>query len=173
MSGKSSESHECAPRGDVLHAISALQSLAEVFLRRREQLAATVGLSDSQWAVLEEISTEHFMPSLFARRRESSAAGVSRTIRQLTDKGLVSVSVSQEDARQRDYSLTEAGQLLMARLRAHREHAIAEVWTTFGTDELQRFNAFSQELITRLEAYSLTAEPTSLATEHEGEANHG
>ena len=70
----------------VHRAIECLQQLTAAFGQRRQQLAADVGLTEGQWAVLEEIATEHFMPSMFARARESSAAAVSKTLRQLSEK---------------------------------------------------------------------------------------
>jgi len=50
-----------------------------------------VDLSDQQLGRFGEISSEHFMPSLFAKQRESSAAAVSKILRQLLGKDLVSV----------------------------------------------------------------------------------
>src|SRR5688572_9901830 len=105
-------------------AIDTLRRLSEVFRQRRQQLAASVGLTEQQWSVLEEISTEHFMPSMFARQRESTAAAVSKILRQLLDKELVVVSLSAEDGRQRHYELTDAGRRSLGRLRAERERAI-------------------------------------------------
>ena len=67
-----------------------------------EQLAQSVGLTEHQWGVLEEISTEHFMPSMFARQRDSTPAAVSKTLRQLIDKGLIEVKLNKSDGRQRD-----------------------------------------------------------------------
>jgi len=93
----------------VHRAIGQLQRLTELFGKRRVQLATGVGLTEQQWRVLEEIATEHFMPSMFARGRRSTAAAVSRIIRQLLDKQLVSVSVSRTDGRQRRYVLTAKG----------------------------------------------------------------
>ena len=75
-------------RDPLYRAIEGLQRLAELFERRRAQLARRVGLSDPQWRVLEEIAREDFMPSLFARRRDAHPAAVSRTLRQLLDRGL-------------------------------------------------------------------------------------
>ena len=40
-------------------AIACLGRLADAFRRRREQLALSVGLSDGQWEVIEEIAREH------------------------------------------------------------------------------------------------------------------
>ncbi len=135
-------------------AIQALQRLTELFERRRTQLAREVGLSDQQWRVLEEIGRDDFMPSLFARSRESHPAAVSRVLRQLQDGGLVTASISERDARQRDYALTARGRQLLERLRASRERAIDEVWAGLSARELTRFASFSEELAERLDRYS-------------------
>src|SRR5215831_6602834 len=90
-------------------AIEQLATLVEVFERRRDTLALEAGITVEQWRVMEEIARDTFMPSMFARRRERSAAAVSRTLRQLLDAGLVSVSVSGADRRHRKYRLTPSG----------------------------------------------------------------
>lgn len=139
-------------------AIATLGRLTEVFQRRRQQLAQDAGITEHQWSVLEEISTEHFMPSMFARRNDSSPAAVSKTIRQLVDKGLVSVSLSKADGRQRDYVLTPRGRRTMATLRDAREAAIAGVWHALGAADLQDFARIGQELTVRLEQYAHRAQ---------------
>ena len=106
------------------HAIAQLQRLADLFGRRRAQLAQGAGLSEQQWHVLEEIATEHFMPSLFARGRQQAPAAVSRLIRQLLDKKLVTVSVSTRDGRQREYVLTAKGKRLLDGLRGDRKSVV-------------------------------------------------
>ena len=87
-------------------AIGRLQRLADLFHQRRTQLAQGAGLTEAQWEILERIATDHFMPSMFARHRESSAPAVSRVIRQLVRKKLITVSLSDKDGRQRRYQLT-------------------------------------------------------------------
>lgn len=143
-----------ASRASVLEAIARLQRLAELFSLRRGQLARESGLTEPQWRVLEEIATEHFMPSMFARTSESSRPAVSRLIRQLMDRGLVSVSVGAEDGRQRRYALTAAGRGLLDRLRAARARAIDAVWMDLPARQLGDFVRFSDVLIPRLEAYA-------------------
>ena len=136
---------------DLIHAaIAQLQRLTELFQRRRTQLAAGVGLTDHQWSVLEEISTELFMPSMFARQRESSAAAVSKTIRQLIDKELVRVSLNADDGRQRDYELSAKGRRVMARLRKSREEAIKQIWLELPQDRVRNFCEFTTELNEKL-----------------------
>ncbi len=133
-------------------SIEHLQRLSELFQKRRQQLAEGVGLTEHQWGLLEEISTDHFMPSMFARQRESSAAAVSKTIRQLVDKGLVTVSLGEGDGRQRKYDLTAKGKRVMARLRRARKEAIDRVWTQIDQAELETFNQFADELEGKLSA---------------------
>ncbi len=142
-----------ATQDEVYAAIAGLQRLADAFWRRREQLALSVGLSDGQWGVLEEIASQHFMPSMFARTRSSSAAAVSKTLRQLIDKGLVHASLSETDGRQRHYELTAKGDRIMQALRAERERAIATIWNPMGRDQISAFTEFATTLAARLETY--------------------
>ena len=135
-------------------SIAQLQRLAELFQHRRHQLARSAGLSEQQWRVLEEISTEHFIPSLFARSRESSAAAVSKTLRQLLDKDLVRVSVSESDGRQRQYELSPKGKQTIAALRGERQRAIEAIWHELPEEDLSAFNALSETLVERIERYA-------------------
>lgn len=139
-------------------AIACLQRLTEVFQQRRVQLAQSVGLSEQQWAVLEEISSEHFMPSMFAKSRSSSAAAVSKILRQLSDKQLVRSKVDSDDGRQRRYELTAKGKATMAALRQRREHAIDAVWTPLERSEIEAFTKFGSQLTDRLESYATRSE---------------
>ncbi|MGE0322016.1 MAG: MarR family winged helix-turn-helix transcriptional regulator [Polyangiaceae bacterium] len=142
-------------------AIHALQRLTEVFQRRREQLASSVGITEREWRVLDGISSEDFMPSMFARRRESTPAAVSKILRQLIDKGLVSVTVSKADGRQRDYALTPKGKRTMLRLRKQRERAVQDVWLGLDGDQLATFTSFGFDLAARLEEYAGLGDQTS------------
>jgi DNA-binding MarR family transcriptional regulator len=138
----------------IFRAIEAMTALAEIFGRRREVLARDAGITIEQWRVLEEISTEHFIPSMFARSRDSSAAAVSRILRQLLDAGLVTAAIGRADRRNRSYKLTAKGQRTLAELRASRQTAIEAIWTGFSRDELASFSAFASKLSDRIERYS-------------------
>jgi DNA-binding MarR family transcriptional regulator len=135
-------------------ALQGLSHLAAAFERRRQQLARTLGLTDAQLRVLEEIARDDFMPSLFARRRACSAAAVSRTLRQLQDAGWVRAAIGEADARQRAYQVTAAGRKLVERLRAERLAALDAIWADLPDTELARFGEFSRRLAERLDAYS-------------------
>ena len=135
-------------------AIAALQRLAELFTVRREQLARDAELTVAQWEVLSEISGEQFMPSLFARRRESTPAAVSKILRQLLDKGLITARISQTDGRQRDYALTAKGRRAIKALRADRRRAIEAIWLDLAPRELDAFTRFADKLIGRMEKHA-------------------
>lgn len=143
--------HPALPQ--VHEAIACLGRLSDAFRRRREELAASVGLSDGQWGVLEEIAREHFMPSMFARTRESSPAAVSKTLRQLIDKELIHVGLSKSDGRQRAYLLSAKGKRVLERLRHERELAIDKIWLTLAREDVEHFATFANELSLRLERY--------------------
>jgi DNA-binding MarR family transcriptional regulator len=134
-------------------AIGRLQRLAELFDARRAALAHEAGLTEQQWEVLERIATEHFMPSMFARHRASSAAAVSRLIRQLIEKRLVTGSARADDARQRAYVLTAKGRRTLASVRARRQAAIDAIWTPLDGATLETFVRTSDAVIARITAY--------------------
>ena len=150
-------------RAALWEAIDALGRLTELMDRRREQLGRQVGLSPQQWRILEEIGREDFMPSLFARARECTPAAVSRVLRQLLEQDLVSVSISGEDARRRDYALTAKGRRTLETLRDAREDALNAVWADLDRAELRRFARFGSSLADRLEDYAQRAEPEDAA----------
>jgi DNA-binding MarR family transcriptional regulator len=137
-----------------LRCVEVLGQLAGLFEERRRQLAETVGLTVQQWQVLEEITSEHFMPSMFAERRSSSAAAVSKILRQLTDKGIITAQISERDARQRDYMVTPLGKKLLTRVRRERQRAIDEVWLKLDERDLEQFNAVGGHLVQRLDAWA-------------------
>src|SRR5258707_2997976 len=112
------------PHDPIFRAIEAMTSLAEIFERRREVLARDAGITIEQWRVLEEISTEHFIPSMFARSRDSSAAAVSKILRQLLDTRFGSSSIGLDDRRDRQYKLTAPGTRKLSPLQNSVAHSI-------------------------------------------------
>lgn len=135
-------------------AIARLTRLTDVFQQRREQLASRAGLTVSQWSVLEEISTEHFMPSMFAQSEATSRAAVSKVIRQLLDRELIQVAISPLDGRQRQYTLTTAGKAKLDKLRVERQKAIDAIWVPLDPDAVTQFNKFTALLVERIERFA-------------------
>lgn len=139
--------------------ILSLQELADLFAWRRRQLAAEAGLRESEWRVLEEVASEHFLPSLFARERACTPAAISKTLRALQQAGLVRARIDPRDGRQRRYRLTSAGQRRLRALGAAREDALKAVWSDLPEREIARFARFSESLVERLQTYADDREP--------------
>ena len=139
---------------DIEAAIEGLGRLADLFHQRRAQLAGGVGLTVQQWRVLEEIPSQHFLPSLFARKRSCTPAAVSKILRQLLGKGLIEATISRDDGRQRRYQLTGEGQRIIEQLRDDRRHAIRAVWSDLPSSEVSRFARFARELGDRMEGFA-------------------
>jgi DNA-binding MarR family transcriptional regulator len=154
MSNADTHGRHKTKRETVHEAIGLVQRLSDIFQKRRTVLAGEVGLTEKQWLVLERISDEHFMPSMFAKEQASSPAAVSKIVRQLIDKGVISVSFNDADARHREYQLTAAGKKTMSRLRALREAAIDQIWMAQDEEALERFCDFSTQLIASIETFS-------------------
>ncbi len=152
--GRAATRRDAVKEAAIHAAITGLQRVSDLFRARRRQLAGAAGLTESEWRLLEEISGEEFMPSMFARSRDCSPAAVSRTLRALLDAGLVSVAISDADARQRVYRLTARGRRTLARLRASREVAIAAIWKGFSARELEKFARFTAVLSEGLSSYA-------------------
>ena len=141
---------------EVRRAIAALQRLADLLAQRRAQLAQEAGLSEAQWRLLEEIAAPGFLPSLFARRSEVTPAAVSKVLRQLLDKELVAVAISEHDARQRAYTPTARGRKALARIEAARQDAVRSIWSALAPRDLSQFADLSETLAARLESYART-----------------
>jgi DNA-binding MarR family transcriptional regulator len=139
-------------------AIESLGRLADLFQQRRAQLASGVGLTVQQWRVLEEIPSQHFLPSLFARKRSCTPAAVSKILRQLLGKGLIRADISRDDGRQRRYRLTPDGERVIEQLRDDRRLAIRAIWSDLPSSEVTRFARFARELGDRMESFA--AQPT-------------
>ena len=141
-------------RDEAIHqAIGALQRLADLFNERRDEIARGAGLSVRQWQILEEVATEHFMPSMFAARGSVIPAAVSKLVRGLLERELIRASISTGDRRQRSFVLTAAGRKLLDGVRLTRQAAIDAIWADLPEAELLRFAKFGQKLGNRLEAY--------------------
>ena len=138
----------------IRRAIAGLQRLTDLLGERRAQLAREAGLTEQQWRLLEEIAAPGFLPSWFARRSDVTPAAVSKILRQLLDKGLVEVSISPRDARQRDFTPTPRGRKVLARIEAAREDAVRAVWSTLPPRDVERFADLAEELAARLDTYA-------------------
>ncbi len=134
----------------VFRAIEQLQTLSHLFMKKRSELANRVGLTEAQWRVMEEIDQKDFMPSMFAAKREYSKAAVSKILRQLLEKDMVSFVGGEMDGRTKKYSLTNEGRLCLKSLNKIRLKAVEEVWMTLEPDLLEASISFNEQLIRNL-----------------------
>lgn len=134
----------------IFTAIEQLQTLSHLFLKKRALLAKQVGLTEAQWRILEEIQQADFMPSMFAAKREYSKAAVSKLLRQLLEKELISASGAVSDGRVRKYVLTKPGEAALESLRMIRERAIEEIWVPLDTKLLKKSTLLNETLIDNL-----------------------
>ncbi len=144
---------------EIRRAIGGLQRLADLLAERRAQLAKEAGLTEQQWRLLEQIAAPGFLPSLFARQSDVTPAAVSKILRQLPVKGLVQVSLSERDARQREYVLAAAGRKALARIETAREDAVRTVWAALDPRDVKRFAELAEELAERLDGYARARRP--------------
>ena len=144
------------PGQEVRRAIAALQKLSDLLAERRAQLAQEAGLTEQQWRLLEEIAAPGFLPSLFARRTDVTPAAVSKVLRQLLEKDLVAVAISEQDARQRAYTPTARGRKALARIEAARQDAVRTIWSALAPRDVSQFADLSEALAARLESYART-----------------
>ena len=145
--------HERCRFSGIHHVITKCRSTDQRGGQRR-QLASEVGLTESQWQLLEEVAEEHFMPSLFARERNCSPAVVSRGLRSLVDAGLVESTIGEADARHRVYRLTTRGRGVQRRLRKRRAEAISAVWEPLSDQELAAFIRTAGDIAERLAVHA-------------------
>jgi DNA-binding MarR family transcriptional regulator len=94
------------------------------------------------------------MPSMFAQNEATSRAAVSKVIRQLLDRQLIRVAISQLDGRQRDSALTELGKDTLEQLRADRQKAIDAIWLPLDASALESFSQFTHMLSERIEKFA-------------------
>ena len=140
---------------EIFEAIERLQHLAALFGKRRGQLAKRAGLTEAQWRVLEGVSDEHFIPSMFADGLDNTRGAVSKILKQLIEKKLITAAISREDGRQRRYRLTARGDRTIESLRKLRRHAIRRIWSGLPLDDLVVFNRLCDSLITNLRSYAV------------------
>ena len=92
-------------------------------------------------------------PQHLIDRSNMLRAAVSKIIRQLLDKALISVSVSKDDGRQRDYVLTAKGRRVMDQLRQSRQDAIDDIWLKLDAERVSAFTQIGNDLAARIEMY--------------------
>ncbi|WP_203568707.1 MarR family winged helix-turn-helix transcriptional regulator [Aestuariimicrobium ganziense] len=94
-------------------------------ITRRVRLEAS-GMPPHQFAVLAALDHHPHTASELAAREQVSAPSMSRTIRELTEQGLVQHETSETDRRRKILTLTGEGEQMVQQVRRSRDHWMIE-----------------------------------------------
>lgn len=100
------------------------------------------GVTDQQWRVLRVLSDDGPLDaSGIAERALLYAPSVTRIVRELVERGLLSRSGDEGDRRRSVISITSEGQALVRRTAEHTAIVLDRYTETFGRDRLAHFIA--------------------------------
>lgn len=94
-------------------------------ITRRVRLEAS-GMPPHQFAVLAALDHHPHTASELAAREQVSAPSMSRTIKELTEQGLVQHETSEVDRRRKILTLTPDGEETVREVRRSRDHWVIE-----------------------------------------------
>ena len=125
------------------------QSLAGTLLAAREAVMAPIrpflrasGVTDQQWRVLRVLADAGPLDaSGIAELALLYPPSVTRIVRELVERGLLSRSTDAEDRRRSVISITDEGQALVRRTAEHTAIVLDRYTDAFGHDRLTRFIA--------------------------------
>lgn len=143
------------------------RSLAGTLLAAREAVMAPLrpllreaGVTDQQWRVLRVLADAGPLDaSGIAERAMLYAPTVTRILRELTERGLLTRATDQADRRRSVVSVTEAG-LALVHQTAQRTAILLEAYgETFGHDRLAHFITEATALIQALSSFAPNDRP--------------
>lgn len=119
------------------------------------QLRRAAGLTNFEYtciAMLSETDDRTQTMSQLAVRTSSTLARLSHVVRRLTERGLVTRSVSPEDRRVTTVTLTDAGyDLIEAQAPEHVEFVRQTVFDTLTPDQVDQLSEICDALLTTLD----------------------
>lgn len=128
--------------------------------RTREALASQLrpvfllhDLSDPQWRVLRILSAGGELDvSELARRSYLLGPSLSRILRDLSARGLISRRVSKDDARRSFHALTDAGRHVIEEVAPFFDPIFKDIEHKLGRDRIVQLNRMLAELLDTLQA---------------------
>lgn len=116
----------------------ALLQAREATMRLFRPLLSTHDLTEQQWRVLRALSAarEPLATTEVAEQTFLLAPSLTRIVAKLADAGLVGRTVSTEDQRRINLSLTEAGLALVQEVAPESEAMYNHIESNFGKDRL-------------------------------------
>ncbi|MEM7218401.1 MAG: homoprotocatechuate degradation operon regulator HpaR [Pseudomonadota bacterium] len=152
------------------------RSLPMALLRARESVMRKFlptlkahDLSAQQWRVIRALHAEDGLDmSELAQRCYLLLPSLTRIVRNLEQRALVSRTTVASDARRFRIFLSTAGRDLFRTIAPHSEERYQHITQTFGAQRLEQLYALLDELVTELDA-ELGSDPDSAADSKEGE----
>ena len=115
-------------------------------------LVSRYGITEPQWRVLRTIGTVGPLdPSALTQITSLLFPSLSRIIRDLEDRNLVSKTVDPDDQRRYVVSLTETGQQLFDAIVPDCERVYATIRQSIGADKLRELHSLLIELESQLD----------------------
>lgn len=138
------------------------RSLAGTLLAAREAVMAPIrpvlreaGVTDQQWRVLRVLADAGPLDaSGIAELALLYAPSVTRILRELTERGLLSRSTDEADRRRTVISITAQGQALVRRTAEYTGLLLAGYGETFGRERLAHFIAEAAALTQALSGFA-------------------
>lgn len=134
--------------------VLALFDLANLLVRRGDQLASGAGLTTQEWLVLLQLAGDPNFPSTgpavatpplasdIARARGVTRATVSVVVSSLKERGLVTMTPDPEDARRHRLAVTPAGAARIAEIEPARRAANRRLLDRLGQKERAAFHGY-------------------------------
>lgn len=138
------------------------QSLAGTLLAAREAVMAPIrpllreaGVTDQQWRVLRVLADGGPLDAGgIAQRALLYAPSVTRIVREMVDRGLLSRGTSESDRRRSVIEITPAGRDLVSRTAERTARMLVAYGEAFGGERLERFVAEASVLVEALARFA-------------------
>lgn len=136
-------------------------SLAGVLLAAREAVMAPLrvhlrgaGLTDQQWRILRVLADAEFLDAKgIAERALLYPPSVTRIVKELIERNLITRSADPNDGRRSVISITHFGRELVVNTSRHTRVLLDQYAATFGADRLKAFTDEATALIAALEPF--------------------
>lgn len=133
--------------GTLLAAREAVMAPLRVHLRRAD-------VTEQQWRVLRVLGDGGAMDARsIARQALLYAPSVTRILKELNDRGLITRGSDPDDARRTVVSITAQGRALMEETAQHTTALLADYGQAFGEERLEAFRREAAELAQCLERF--------------------
>ncbi len=141
------------PPGNRMRRLPAnLQRSRDALLAYFRPIFFRHGLTDPQWRVLRALSSGDALTATeTARRTFLLKSSLSRIVRDLSERGLITVGGSHADGRQSLLSLAEPGRALITAIEPDLAKVFRKIEAVFGLERLHLLSALLEDFSAELE----------------------